>query len=74
MSPLSISGLPTKPELCTMGALSETSGAVVIHSKGPIEERQDMSRREETSEHIRWSGSGGGVGSSAGFPSDLLPG
>lgn len=56
-----------------MGALSETSGAVVIHSKGLIEDRQDRSCREVTSEHIKWSGSGGGGGgSSAGFPSDLL--
>lgn len=38
---LSISGLPTKPELCTMGSLSKTSRAVVIHSKGLIEESQD---------------------------------
>lgn len=56
-----------------MGALSETSGAVVIHSKELIEERQDRSWTGLTCKHIRWSGSdGGGGGSSAGFPSDLL--
>lgn len=59
---------PTKPELCTMGALSETSGAVVIHSKGSIEEREDRSWGEVTSEHIRWSGGGRGEAVVLGFP------
>ena len=51
-----------------MGALSETSGAVVIHSKGLIEDRQDRSWREATSEHIKWSGGGGGGAAVLGFP------
>lgn len=51
-----------------MGTLSETSGAVVIHSKGLIEDRQDRSWREVTSEHIKWSGGSRGEAAVLGFP------
>lgn len=51
-----------------MGALSETSGAVVIHSKGLIEDRQGTSCREVTRERIRWYGGGGGEAAVLGFP------
>lgn len=54
-----------------MGALSKTSGAVVIHSKGLIEDRQER-WREVTIEHIKWFGGGGGGAEGLGFPSDLL--
>lgn len=52
-----------------MGALSETSGAVVIHSKGLIEDRQDAGHREGTRERIGWcAGGGGGEAAVPGFP------
>lgn len=47
--------VPTKPEICTKGSLSETSGAGVIHSKRRTKERQDRGRSDATSQHIRWS-------------------
>lgn len=51
-----------------MGALSKTSGAVVLHSKGLIEDRQYRSGREVTSKHIKWAGGGGGEAAVLGFP------
>lgn len=47
-----------------MGALRETSGAVVIHSKELIEDRLGA---ELTSEHIKWSGNGRGEAAVLGF-------
>lgn len=50
-----------------MDALSETSGAVVIHSTGLIKDRQDRGCRDQwTYQVVCW------VWGSARFPSDLL--
>lgn len=54
-----------------MGTLSEASGAVVIHSKGLIEERQDRGWGEVSSISGGLLGGGGVCVGSAGFPSDL---